>query len=121
MRFLNAITFSAVVFSMLFLFSDHALAQRNTQISSRTGYYPYMIARPEDRVWIRNLPIEQRPHRPMHFYGNRVRQTNIVGPATRKYTVGPATRKYTVGPNNRNLVTSRPVRSRGPLLDQLRR
>jgi hypothetical protein len=38
------------------------------------SYYPYVIARGADRDIIRNLPIEQRPQRPMHFYGNTVRR-----------------------------------------------
>ncbi len=46
--------------------------------SSTPKYYPYTIARPQDREWIRNLPMEQRPDRPLHFYGNRVRRTYSV-------------------------------------------
>lgn len=42
---------------------------------STPRYYPYTIARPQDRSWIRNLPMEQRPDRPLHFYGNRVRRS----------------------------------------------
>ena len=37
--------------------------------------YPYVIARPEDRQWIRETPIELRPNRPMHFWGNSRRRT----------------------------------------------
>ena len=46
--------------------------------SAAPKYYPYTIARPEDRTWIRNLPMEHRPNRPLHFYGNRVRRTYSV-------------------------------------------
>jgi len=42
------------------------------------AYYPYTIARAQDRTWIRNLPMEQRPDRPLHFYGNRVRRSYSV-------------------------------------------
>jgi hypothetical protein len=46
--------------------------------SATPSYYPYTIARPQDREWIRNLPMEQRPDRPLHFYGNWVRRTYTV-------------------------------------------
>ena len=36
--------------------------------------YPYVIARPGDREWLRETPIEQRPNRPMHFWGNSRRR-----------------------------------------------
>jgi hypothetical protein len=42
------------------------------------SYYPYTIARPQDRTWIRSLPMEQRPNRPLHFYGNMVRRSYSV-------------------------------------------
>jgi len=42
------------------------------------SYYPYTIARPQDRTWIRNLPMEKRPDRPLHFYGNRMRRSYSV-------------------------------------------
>lgn len=104
MRFLYSIIFSVVFFSTSVYFSAPVTAQLNSQLNSPTGYYPYAIARPEDRVWIRSLPIEQRPSRPLHFYGNRVRQA------------------YTVGPIDRNVLTSRPTRSIGlPLFDPRRR
>lgn len=60
-------------------------------VTNANGYYPYVIARPQDRQAIRNTPIQQRPTRPMHFYGNRVRKS------------------YSVGPTHRGLRTSRPV------------
>ena len=36
--------------------------------------YPYVIARPEDREWIRQTPVEMRPNRPLHFWGNSRRR-----------------------------------------------
>ena len=42
--------------------------------SAQTGFYPYVIARPQDRAKIRSTPIEKRPYRPLHFYGNTVRR-----------------------------------------------
>ncbi len=35
--------------------------------------YPYLITRPTDRDWIRSMPIEIRPNRVFHIYGNAVR------------------------------------------------
>lgn len=44
-------------------------------LSSGNGkWYPYVIARGSDRDRIKELPIEQRPNRPLHFYGNTVRR-----------------------------------------------
>ena len=65
-RFLIAV---AVAFSAVFLgtlVAEPAAAQ--------TGFYPYVIARPQDRAKIRSTPIEKRPYRPLHFYGNTVRR-----------------------------------------------
>lgn len=59
--------FVALVF-VTFAFSN---ATTNAQ---GTGYYPYVIARGQDRERIRNTPIELRPNRPLHFYGNAVRR-----------------------------------------------
>ncbi|MCM2373581.1 hypothetical protein [Aporhodopirellula aestuarii] len=39
-----------------------------------TGWSPVVIARGEYRDQIKSLPIEQRPNRPLHFYGNSVRR-----------------------------------------------
>lgn len=44
-------------------------------LSSGNGkWYPYVIARGSDRDRIKEMPIEQRPYRPLHFYGNTVRR-----------------------------------------------
>ena len=42
-------------------------------------WYPYVIARGDDRARIEATPIEFRPYRPMHFYGNTVRRTYYRG------------------------------------------
>ena len=55
-------------------------------IPSGNGYYPYTIARSQDREWIRSLPMEQRPNRPLHFYGNTVRRQSVQRPS---YIVQP--------------------------------
>ena len=102
MKFLSPLAFGAAGLSLLF-FSDRAVAQLSSRFSNPAGYYPYTIARPEDRSWIRSLPVEQRPTRPLHFYGNRVRQSYH----------GEAKAKFTVRPTDRTLFTVRPLRSQG--------
>lgn len=41
---------------------------------ANSQWYPYVIARAEDRQWIRETPIELRPNRPLHFWGNSRRR-----------------------------------------------
>ncbi len=43
------------------------------------GWYPYVIARGADRAIIESTPIELRPYRPFHFYGNTVRRNYYRG------------------------------------------
>jgi hypothetical protein len=45
--------------------------------------YPFVIARPEDRAWLNSLPIEMRPNRPLHFYGNTIRRMDQSGRTSR--------------------------------------
>lgn len=42
-------------------------------------WYPYVIARGNDRQAIENTPILERPYRPFHFYGNTVRRSHFRG------------------------------------------
>lgn len=42
---------------------------------------PTIIATGQQREQIRALPIEQRPNRPLHFYGNSVRRMHQRGMA----------------------------------------
>jgi hypothetical protein len=37
-------------------------------------WYPYVLARGNDRSEIKNTHINDRPYRPFHFYGNAVRR-----------------------------------------------
>jgi hypothetical protein len=41
---------------------------------SSPRFSPGVIATPQERAQLRSLPIEQRPNRPLHFYGNSVRR-----------------------------------------------
>ena len=38
------------------------------------NWYPYVIARGDDRARIRETPMEYRPNRPLHFWGNSRRR-----------------------------------------------
>jgi len=55
-------------------------------VRAQDNWYPHVIARGSDREAIKQLPIESRPNRPLHFYGNTVRrriQRANPGPASR--------------------------------------
>lgn len=43
------------------------------------GWSPNIIATGPQREHLRSLPIEQRPNRPLHFYGNTVRRLHHQG------------------------------------------
>ena len=45
-------------------------------VAADTGFDPRIIVFGEERERIQNTPIEQRPNRPLHFYGNSVRRRN---------------------------------------------
>lgn len=49
------------------------------QAGVEPGWSPVVIARGEFREQVRSLPIEQRPYRPLHFYGNTVRRLRYRG------------------------------------------
>lgn len=98
MRSLNINTIALFAFTLFvsLLLANRTHAQVDSQFGNvlgwgGPGYYPFVIALPQDRQWLRNTPIEQRPTRPLHIYGNRVRQS------------------YTVRPTNRLLPTSRAI------------
>jgi len=58
----------------------------NNVYGPHSNRYPYVIARPEDREWIRSTPIEQRPNRPLHFWGNS-RRRGLSGAVAQPQTV----------------------------------
>jgi hypothetical protein len=47
--------------------------------ASEPGWLPVVVARGEQREQIQSLPIEDRPYRPLHFYGNTVRRMHYRG------------------------------------------
>ena len=72
---------SLLVLTLFATFILSSFATANGQTSQK-GYYPYVIARGQDREMIRSMPIEQRPTRPLHIYGNMVRRTTYRPPIT---------------------------------------
>jgi len=65
---LAAIVFAAVVFTATFLFPAPRLT------AAEPGWTRNAIKTPGERAYYRNIPVEQRPYRPLHFYGNAVRR-----------------------------------------------
>ena len=71
---------------------------------AQTGFDPRIIVFGDEREKIENTPIEQRPNRPLHFYGNTVRR--------RRYrTVSQPTRSRSSRQSNQSS-SSRTTRAR---------
>jgi len=45
-------------------------------LSAANGWSPVIIATGPYRHQLQSLPIERRPNRPLHFYGNAVRRSH---------------------------------------------
>ena len=45
-------------------------------VAANTGFDPRIVVFGDERERIQNTPIEQRPNRPLHFYGNSIRRRN---------------------------------------------
>ena len=45
-------------------------------VAASGGFDPRIVVFGDERERIQNTPIEQRPNRPLHFYGNRIRRQN---------------------------------------------
>jgi hypothetical protein len=72
--------------------------------AAEPSWSPVIIATGEYRQQIESMPIEQRPYRPLHFYGNAVRRnyhrgTPVPMPRTemRPRTRSPITRSSAFG------------------------
>ncbi len=50
------------------------LANASTSSAQEPNWYPYTFARGDAAAVIKNTPIQLRPYRPFHFYGNAVRR-----------------------------------------------
>ena len=71
----TGIVFTALLAGVLLI------TPQNDCQAQQNNWYPYVIARGEDRAVIQNTPIELRPNRPLHFYGNIVRRNVARGNA----------------------------------------
>jgi len=52
--------------------------------AANTGFDPRIVTFGEAREQIQNTPIEQRPYRPLHVYGNTVRRRHQRATAPRR-------------------------------------
>jgi hypothetical protein len=52
--------------------------------AAQSGFDPRIIAVGEARDQIKSKPIEQRPNRPLHVYGNTIRRRHSRGNATQR-------------------------------------
>lgn len=51
----------------------------DSAVANEPGWSPVIVARGEYRDQIQSLPVEQRPYRPLHIYGNTVRRLHYHG------------------------------------------
>ncbi len=51
-----------------------AIPLPESRAASPTGFDPRVITFGAEREQIKNTPIERRPYRPLHVYGNTVRR-----------------------------------------------
>jgi|GEM_PF-911324 len=68
-------------------------AQAAEKRQGEPGWMPVVVARGELREQIESMPIEARPYRPLHFYGNTVRRRYYRGtalPTAREVAALPA-------------------------------
>jgi len=62
------------LFAAAFTLSIAAFASTSSALEPASPRLsPGVIATPQERAQLRSIPIEQRPNRPLHFYGNTVR------------------------------------------------
>lgn len=48
-------------------------------VSAEPGWSPIVVPTGEYRAQIKSMPIEERPYRPLHFYGNTIRRNHYRG------------------------------------------
>ena len=68
----------ALLFVAAFAFLS-IVGTTQSSFAQEPTWYPYVVARGQDRFVIENTPIELRPYRPFHFYGNTVRRIHYRG------------------------------------------
>ena len=87
-----------------------AIPQVADQAQAEPGWSPVVIPTGAYREQIKSMPIEQRPYRPFHFYGNTVRRSYYRGtPYTQR-----SSRQMTIGNVQPVPVFSGPVLMRAP-------
>lgn len=59
-------------------------------VASGTGWSPVIVPRGVYRQQIKATPIEMRPNRPFHFYGNTVRRNYYQAPVLPTRTISRA-------------------------------
>jgi len=58
-------------------------------VAAGSGFDPRIIVLGEERQRLQQLPIERRPNRPLHFYGNSIRRRStrsVSSPAPNRST-----------------------------------
>lgn len=68
----------AVILLLLSLPRD-AWAETSPTVTAEPGWFPAIFVFGVTRERIESTPIEQRPYRPLHFYGNTVRRMHYRG------------------------------------------
>lgn len=63
----------ALVVSLAFGFAN------KTEAAPPTGWDRTIILRGQERAVVKSTPIEQRPNRPFHIYGNTIRRMESRG------------------------------------------
>ncbi len=72
---------SKLVFSALLL-TAITVGVLSSSDASEPGWSPIVVPTGEYRDHIKSMPIELRPYRPLHFYGNTVRRSFYRGNPT---------------------------------------
>lgn len=78
----SPVRFKKVLLLALTLLSLPADAVAPVAVAAQNGFDPRIIAVGEARDQIKSKPIEQRPNRPLHVYGNTVRRRHSRGHAS---------------------------------------
>lgn len=63
---------------IIFLVAVSAITARESS-ADEPGWSPVVIATGDYRRQIQSTPIEQRPYRPLHVYGNTIRRVHYRG------------------------------------------
>ncbi len=69
-----------VLIALLF-YASFAFSSRDNLWGAEPGWSMQVIATGEFRQEIQSTPIEKRPYRPLHFYGNTIRRQHYRGTA----------------------------------------